>query len=66
MSAEEESELFEFEYPARFTPQIMKLLELNEEDTFHNLPFSVKVVYSSIYEEQWQTSSKAKGHPIRL
>ena len=66
LSAEEATELFEFEYPSKFTSQIMQLLELKEEDTFHNLPFTVEIVYSSIYEEQWQMSSKDKGHPIKL
>jgi len=65
-SAEETSELFEFKFPVRFTPEILELLELNEENTFHDLPFSVVIIYSTIYKEQWKTTSKTKGHPTKL
>lgn len=41
---------------------LLQYMEIGEED----IPIVIEVVYSSIYQEKWQTRNDSKGHPIEL
>lgn len=61
--ASESVDLFTYEYDESVEKGLLSYLGV---DAPYELPFSVKLEYSSMYEERWRVESNREGHPERL
>ena len=59
----EKVNLFTYQYDVINEQKIFEYLEIAN---YHELPFKIKIEYSSIYEEKWMVESGKKGHPVKI
>lgn len=63
LSPNETMILFSYKFNQNNINEIKKHLSINSEEKF---PFSIELIYSSIYDEEWKVNSSKNGHPIKL
>lgn len=56
-------ELFTYQYNVINEQQIFEYLGV---ESYYELPFRIRIEYSSIYEERWMVESDKKGHPVKI
>lgn len=63
LPASESKDLITYQYDERYERELLDYLGVDEP---YELPFSIRVVYASMYEEKWRVESNKEGHPERL
>jgi len=62
LAANEKITLYTFTLPIANIRALMQYLNMTQEED----PFTIEVIYSSIYNEQWKVQNHQKGHPTKL
>ena len=62
LSPNEVNRFFTYKILPSKVEELMQYLGVKEGD----VPFTIEVVYSSVYNEKWKTSNKRDDHPLKL
>ncbi len=62
LSAGEKNTLYTYTFKLSKTKELLEYLGIGPED----YPFTIEVIYSSIYKERWKANNTRNGHPIEM